>query len=332
MGHLKYLIEFTAVLLLLPLMSACSEDTKNGDEDQGVQEGAYPSECNDRIDNDGNGRRDCADVGCANSPFCSNDTTLNDTGNDTDSSSGSSDTVVTTSTDTSVQSSDGNTPASDDGADSGEDTECDNSFVAIIRDFNSDHPDFETYTGGSATTGLVEDTLNDRRKPVFKSTGAGSLNGQQITSAETFAQWYETVPGTNVEYDVELTLTSIGGGLYEYDNSEFFPLDGVPSAESNNHNFHFTTEIHLEFTYYPGQVFTFTGDDDLWLFIDGKLQLDLGGLHIPLSGEVELDTLGLVVGQKYKMDIFHAERHTTQSNFHITTSIQCVETYYPIVE
>ena len=63
-------------------------------------------------------------------------------------------------------------------------------------------------------------------------------------------------------------------------------------------------------------------DDDLWMFVDGKLAMDLGGLHIAVDGEVNLDDLGLEPNKTYTMDIFHAERHTFDSNFRITTSIR----------
>jgi fibro-slime domain-containing protein len=96
------------------------------------------------------------------------------------------------------------------------------------------------------------------------------------------------------------------------------------------HNFWFTTEVHTKFEYKGGEVFTFIGDDDLWLFINDRLAIDLGGLHPPRTGMVDLDRdaakLGIEVGKTYSMDIFHAERHTDASTFRIQTTIDCLQT------
>jgi fibro-slime domain-containing protein len=59
------------------------------------------------------------------------------------------------------------------------------------------------------------------------------------------------------------------------------------------------------------------------VFIDGKLALDLGGLHPPDQDTIMLDTLGLVPNNEYKLDVFHAERCESGSNFRIDTSINC---------
>jgi fibro-slime domain-containing protein len=76
-------------------------------------------------------------------------------------------------------------------------------------------------------------------------------------------------------------------------------------------------------------VFGFEGDDDLWVFVNDQLGIDLGGVHGPLSGQIDMDALagqlGLQIGGMYDLDFFFAERHTTQSNFEITTTISCFD-------
>lgn len=161
--------------------------------------------------------------------------------------------------------------------------------------------------------------------------------GPQITSAEGFAQWYRDVPGVNASVVIPLTLRrQPNTSMYVFDSARdepwksrggFFPINGdlYGNFGSTRRNYHFTTELEADFVYQAGQnqVFHFTGDDDVWVFIDNKLVLDLGGLHPRREQYLELDRVPwLEDGALYTMKLFHAERHTTESNFRIATSIR----------
>ncbi len=202
--------------------------------------------------------------------------------------------------------------------------DCVEVLQATVRDFRSDHPDFEAFTSDFGLKGLVQPQLGPDSKPVYAHPGPT----EQTAGPEFFGQWYNNTPDVNIAFAVELTLTEVAPGLFSYENNAFFPIDDQGwGNQGNPHNFHFTTEVHTTFTYKGGEVFTFIGDDDLWLFLNDRLAIDLGGVHPELSASVELDAVaqefGLQVGGTYALDLFHAERHTVDSNFRIDTSIQC---------
>ncbi len=211
------------------------------------------------------------------------------------------------------------------------------------------------------TPGMIETTLGPNDKPVRNSAMDPNTVGANYTQFETWFNTTSDNPDPNLrnyEKCVDLPFGKTRDGLWQYVSHEeesrgFFPLDDFTTLENGTpnpnhsqlasnyqpfrdgafqkqwvddptgglHNFHFCGELHAEFTYGPNQQFSFAGDDDVWVFINGQLVIDLGGTHIASAAEVDLDNLGLTQGETYPFDLFYCERQTTSSHLFIKTSI-----------
>jgi fibro-slime domain-containing protein len=232
----------------------------------------------------------------------------------------------------------------------------DGNLAVVIRDFKiysasdaSTDPDFEntpktdqsgnpntSYMGPWDDLNIVSDALGADGKPVYKSTTTTLTTHGKAA----FDKWFRDVPGSNLHVDYPLTLTQDNSGAFVFDSNvsgvplsandptkNFFPIDdgGMYQTtfgnQGNTHNYSFTVELHTTFVYHGGEFFNFRGDDDVFVFINKKLVINLGGIHGPEPANVQIDTLGLVKEQEYPLDFFYAERHVTGSNLLVTTSL-----------
>ena len=91
------------------------------------------------------------------------------------------------------------------------------------------------------------------------------------------------------------------------------------------HNFSFTSEVRYWFPYDSTKSYKldFLGDDDVWLFVNRRLAVDLGGIHTPAPGTITIGaanaaTFGMTNGNVYEIAVFQAERQTTSSSYKLT--------------
>jgi fibro-slime domain-containing protein len=225
----------------------------------------------------------------------------------------------------------------------------------VYRDFKGfdqpgGHPDFQRFIG-AGEPGIAAATLDMQGKPAHvMGTRRLTVNGDPgFTDKDYFALWWRDDPAYNQTFTEQLTFTRAGAGTnYQFGATPFFPLEnrgfgtymGTAYAGGGFRNFHFTSEVRHWFEYRGNERLDFTGDDDVFVFINKRLAVDLGGVHMAVTGRVTLDAttgagrvcdllspcaitertvdLGLVVGSVYEMVVFQAERRTDQSNYRLS--------------
>jgi len=201
------------------------------------------------------------------------------------------------------------------------------------RNYGIDHwfRDWETYLSGpyskgtnrapkyTPTPGIRQDYDNEWGASL--SLDAESANVGHDTSFKNIV----------IKDNLRFRLTNAAQNMYEFNETSFFPIDSrgfgrewVSAGDNRNqHNFAFTMEVEFPFQAKKGMVFNFRGDDDVWVFINQKLAMDIGGIHIAQTGSFNIsDVLGdNEFGKPCTLRVFYCERHSTGSSILIQTNI-----------
>lgn len=160
---------------------------------------------------------------------------------------------------------------------------------------------------------------------VADSEGAwGTTHTGNVTSPQSFRQWFKSVPGVNVDAAYGIKMVEDGTGAIAFSTPDFTPIDGkLFGNESQSNNRNFTYEIAAEFTHHEctNTFFEFTGDGEVWVFIDNQLVIDLNGPQKGGTQYIDIDRLLLTDGREYELRFFYAQRSNESAQFEVRTNL-----------
>lgn len=231
--------------------------------------------------------------------------------------------------------------------------------------------DFAGATQGLVKDKLVNDNLYVSDKYTNKASFFPATNNNTSVYVEYLKNW--RIPFIKEKngyysfysnkYHVYKDYSTKTLKLHEGDREGFYPFNNCTddTFQKNQRNLAFTVRMDIPFIMtkdgkvknsetgkYEDMVFNFSGDDDVWVFVDDKLVLDLGGCHVKLSGNINFAknqvyyeniynpdskmyskdvykkafNSGMLSEGKHTLKIFYMERAGGSSNLYVTFNLQ----------
>ena len=121
----------------------------------------------------------------------------------------------------------------------------------------------------------------------------------------------------------EKQINTNAGGTYRWTSTDGKDGDDSRILTDAGRNMHFCSESHAKFRFKENLKFSISGNDDIWVFIDNKLAVDIGGNHLAAPGYVDVEKFlpNAEIGKEYDIDIYFCNRRTPTSNLDIKTNM-----------
>ncbi len=184
--------------------------------------------------------------------------------------------------------------------------------------------------------GLAQAELGEDGLPVAKRGMAIPNRGIDFTG------WFSAVEGVSAQYPGTLSMRyEKDAAKFSFAAENFYPIDDVNFSKgdpvnADGHNHLFTMSFAVPFTVLASgeEAFTMRADDDTLVYLDGKLVIDMGGVHDLTTGELVIDADGKVyaqvegggwqdtgvaveAGKTATLAVFHADRDGSESDLEV---------------
>eukprot|EP00117_Sycon_ciliatum_P020763 scpid2291/ scgid18403/ Thrombospondin-3 len=202
-----------------------------------------------------------------------------------------------------------------------------------LRYFNSPHPDFSKQPFSSLLEVVSNQLLPSSGSPTLNNSRVPSVVGpaRDITSEETFLQWFKTERGVNEEGSVQLRFNQKLAGsesTYTFTDESFYPADRYNGTGSLCSGFfrtsQFTGVLRTVFPLSQLRRMTIRTSHTAWMYLDQQLVVDLGGVHATVESTVDFSNAishGIVriqnTGDAASVEVAFTLKHNTSLRFEL---------------
>jgi fibro-slime domain-containing protein len=196
-------------------------------------------------------------------------------------------------------------------------TAFDQQDLVVLVDLATDPSYFENpNTPGTPTTGCVR--VND------SAARMGASSDGNVTSASTFATWFADVPGQSASMGHSIDMVRGADGVFEFTSSDFDPAYGQlygAGSSSPNRGFTYAIDAACTYTQCGRQFIEVASDTEAWVYVNGKLVVDMSGSRQGSRQFVDLDRLDLTPDAPARVQIFYAQRSASFAGFSLRTNM-----------
>jgi fibro-slime domain-containing protein len=202
-------------------------------------------------------------------------------------------------------------------------------YLALkARFYDHDYGDFGGEFSATTVTGCAHDVHALTRGMVRDTLPFDAAKGKKIPQRGTVddcsaevEKWFDPSASRSAACGT-LFFRNVGDTLHpvwKFDAPAFFPVDSaspqrrftVPGGGTLANDYAYCMEINAALDYAGGETLKVRGDDDTWIFVDGRLAADQGGIHFAQEEAIALDTLPFLkgkTGRTLDLDVYYCSR------------------------